>query len=348
MTRAVRPRGRFSAAIHGRPGRVAGPFPRAFRRPLHAALLGVLLGALSPGPGAVAAEAPKAVAVASKTDVAVVESFAVEVRVSGPVGAVYEVPPDAVQEAFELHAEPPGSTPPPAGTYRYRAAVFALGDAQVPAIPIRYRLSEGDTGQIETAPIPLHVVSQLPKAKEEQKLADVRAPFTLGVGRAFWIGLVVAALLVAGLAAWIAMRRRASPLTAAPIQTIEPDLEALQALDALAASGRITRGEYRLFYIELTAIAKRYLEQRLGAPIVEMTTAEMLVHLRSRPESVALAPTLRDLSGAADQIKFARGSALIDEAQRHLAAARALVQELEARLRPPSPEPVSPSGGKAA
>jgi hypothetical protein len=167
---------------------------------------------------------------------------------------------------------------------------------------------------------------------------------SLAVSRAFWIGLVVVGALAAALVWWLVSRRKRAPTTLAPpAPGLEPDLEALRALDQLVASGRVARGEYRLFYIELTAIVKRYLERRLEAPIVEMTTAEMLARLRATPQAADMAATLRDLAGAADQIKFARQSGLGDEAERHLAAARALITELEARMRPAASEP-----GKAA
>ena len=79
------------------------------------------------------------------------------------------------------------------------------------------------------------------------------------------------------------------------------------------------------------------MERRLEAPIVEMTTAEMLAHLRAAAHTAEMAPLLRDLSGAADQIKFARGRGAAEEAERHLAAVRALIDGLEARLRPAAP-----------
>ena len=112
------------------------------------------------------------------------------------------------------------------------------------------------------------------------------------------------------------------------------DAEALRALDALAASGLLSRGEYRPFYIQLTAVAKRYLERRLGAPVLEMTTAETLAFLRGHAHGGDLLPVVRDLAEAADRIKFAKGQGLAQEAERHLAAVRALVPALEARLRP--------------
>ena len=293
---------------------------------------------------ATAAEAPRAVAHASRTEVSVGEAFTVDVQATGPAGTVFAFAPEARQENFELGTAPPDSSPLPAGVHRYRAAVFAIGDAQVPPIPVRYRLPDGTSGEVQTAAIPLHVVSLLPKDKSEQKLADVRGPVTITVGRAFWIGLVAIVLLVAALVWWVVSRlRREAPATVASVPLLEPDQDARRALDALVASGRLARGEYRPFYIELTLIAKRYLERRLDAPIVEMTSAEMLGFLKASPHGATLAPTLRDLAGAADQIKFARGSGLTEEAERHLAATRSMIDSVEATLRPATPE-----GGRAA
>jgi hypothetical protein len=285
----------------------------------------------------------RAVATASKTEVSVGESFAIEVRATGPAGTTFEFAPDAVQESFELHTAPADSLAPAPGTHRYRAAVFTIGDAQVPPIPVRYRTPDGATGQVETAAIPLRVLSLLPKDEAERKLADVHGPIGVAIGRVFWIALAVLLLLAVFATWWIVSRRRAVLPAAVPsAPPIEPDEEARRALAALAASGRLERAEYRLFYIDLTAIAKRYLERRLAAPIVEMTSVETIAYLRGTTHGSDLAPTLRDLTTAADQIKFARGSGLVEEAERHLGATRALVETLEARLKPP------PSAGEQA
>jgi hypothetical protein len=120
----------------------------------------------------------------------------------------------------------------------------------------------------------------------------------------------------------------------APVPPAPPDVEALLALDRLAASGLRERGDYRAFYIELTAIVKRYLERRLEAPVLEMTSTETAAFLRAHPHGGDLLGIVRDLAEAADRIKFARGAGLAAEAERHIAAVRALVPALEAKLRP--------------
>jgi hypothetical protein len=286
------------------------------------------------------AVAPGVTAKASKTEVSVGETFTVEVRAEGPAGSAFTFPPELADEKSQLTMEPGQGE-----VRRYRAAVFALEDAQVPPIAVRYRLADGTTGEVTTAAIPLRITTLLPKDKEEQKLADVRPPVRLDIARLFWMAVGVLGTILVALAVWLwwKRRRRAAP-AAPPIPALPPDQQARLALDALVASGRLARGEFRAFYIELTSIAKTYLERRLSAPIVEMTTSEMLAYLRQEALTSESGPLLRDLSGAADRIKFARGSGLAEEAERHLRAVRALIDGVEARFAPP----VAADGGKAA
>jgi hypothetical protein len=289
-------------------------------------------------------------ATASKGEVTVGESFTIDLKATGPAGTTYTFAGEAASDALELRTPPVGggATPPPEpGTHRYEAAVFALGELAVPPIPVRYRLPDGTEGEASSEPIALKVASLLPKDPQQQKLADVRGPLPVGVGRAFWVALVVALVLVAALAVWLVRRRRKTGAPrAVAVPALPADIESLRALDALAASGLLSRGEYRPFYIQLTAVAKRYLERRLGAPVLEMTTAETLAFLRNHAHGGELLPVVRDLAEAADRIKFAKGQGLAQEAERHLAAVRALVPALEARLRPAVID--APAEGKAA
>jgi hypothetical protein len=292
--------------------------------------------------GLIAADAPavRVTATPSKAEVTVGERFTVELHAEGPAGTAWTVPVDAGNEQVELHAEPAPASPPPAppadaSRMRYDAAVFALKDASVPEIIVKYRLPDGSEGEVKTAVAPLRVGSLLPKDEKERTLADIREPVPLGVGRAFWIAAAVSTLVLIGLAVWLAGRRR--PAAGAPASgptDVPPHVEALRTLDALLASERLERGEYRPFYIALTTLAKRYLERRLEAPVLEMTSAEMSAFLRDHVHAHSFLPALRDLSGAADRIKFARGEGQNQEGLRHASLVRELILGLEARLTP--------------
>jgi hypothetical protein len=221
---------------------------------------------------------------------------------------------------------------------RYEAAVFELTDAKVPPVTVKYRLAGGAAGEAATEPIALRIASRLPKDADPQKIADVRGPLALSIGRAFWIALALLGLGLVALSVWLVRRRRRreAPALEAP-PPVDPAVEAREALSALIASGHLSRGDHRAFYIALTAIAKRYLERRLEAPVLEMTTAEMVAFLRNAPRTAPLVGPMRDLAGAADRIKFARGAGLTAEAERHIEAVRSLITALEAALAPPPP-----------
>jgi hypothetical protein len=281
-------------------------------------------------------DAARVTATASKSELRVGEAFVVELSASGPEGTVFTFPKEAGNEAVELREAATaagGSSPPPPGVRRYQAAAFALGDVELPAIGVPYRLPDGTTGTATTAPIPLRVASILPKEPKEQKLADIRGPVPLAIGGPFWVALGGALLLLGALTFWVWRRRRPRPEPAAAPPVPAED-EALAALERLAASGLVERADYRGYYIALAEIAKRYLERRLGAPVLEMTSAEMAAFLRDHPRVATFAGVARELAGAADRVKFAGVAGLEDEARRHLAAARGLVRGIEERLRP--------------
>jgi len=312
-----------------------GPWPvareaRDVARSLAAAGVALLLAALS------SAEEVKITARATPTDVSVGQRFVVDVRASGPAGTTWTFPGEPGDDKVELRPAP--APAPGQGAFSYEAAAFAVGEVAVPAIAVKYRLPDGREGQAKSEPIPLHIVSLLPKEEAERKLADIRGPVRLPLGPFFWGGLAAAALLLAAVVAMLRRRRRRAAAPAvAPVPELPPDVEALAALDALAVSAELAADDLKPFYVALAEVAKRYLERRLGAPILEMTSAEAVTHLRDSVPARELASPLRDLMGAADQVKFARGHGERPTAERHLVAVRAMVTALEARLRATEP-----------
>jgi hypothetical protein len=311
---------------------------------LTALALGALLLAQA---SAAPAASPSVRVTASKNEVTLGEPFQLEVRAEGPTGTVWTFPPELRDERAELRALPlDPQAPLPPGHQRYEAVVFGLGKVELPALKVGYRLADGSSGEAASEPLAIRVGSLLPRDPQEQKLADIQAPLPLEIGRPFWYASALALAALAGAAAWLLHRRRmATRPAAAPAPELTPDAEAVAALERLRASGVLERREHRAFYIALTEIGKRYLERRLQAPVLEMTSSEAVAFLRGHEHGQALAAVVRELATAADQVKFARGEGQAEEALRHLAAVRQLVGELEARLRPAA---TAAPGGQAA
>lgn len=120
-----------------------------------------------------------------------------------------------------------------------------------------------------------------------------------------WIYWAAAALILLALAAlawrwW--RRRRARSGIESKIPELPPDVRALQQLDELAGSGC---GDGKLFYFQLTAILRVYIEQRYGFPAAEMTTEELLPRIGGLPVPLDLSGPLQDLCRRSDPVKFA-------------------------------------------
>jgi hypothetical protein len=277
-------------------------------------------------------------AASEKSEVAVGEPFRVVVKGVAPDGAAWTFPREAASETVELRACTVDARPAPPGTSCYDAMAFALGETQVPAIEAQCHLADGSVYVARSAPLTLRMLSVLPKDPQEQKLADIRPPVSLAIGRAFWIALGIAlVLLVAGLgvAAYLVfLSVRPQKPWAKAVRPLSPDVEARDALARLGEEDWISRGDYRGYYIALAQIAKRYLERRLAAPVLEMTSSETIAFLRQRESWGESVGVVRDLTTAADQVKFAEASGSSEEAARHLRATADLVDRVEAALRP--------------
>jgi hypothetical protein len=295
-------------------------------------------------PAAAAASPVQVTAQPATTEPALAAPFVVTVEIVGPPGSRFTVPRAGGDGNLELVLEdpvPPGPADAPleiAGpkaTLRFRAQAFAVDEAAVPPIPVRFRLADGTSGETASAPVPLRIASVLPKDPQQRQLADLKGPVGLEIAPAFWWALGAAVLVTMALAWWAWRRWRRPQASAAEpaIPALAPDAEALAALDRLVPFAEAE--EHQPFYVGLAAVVKRYLERRLGAPVLEMTSAETLAFLRGHAHGEPLLGPVRELVAAADQVKFARAGSLREEAQRHLGTARNVVAALEARLAPP-------------
>jgi hypothetical protein len=266
----------------------------------------------------------------STVNVGVGERFQVTVEVTGPAGVTYEFPGQVNSGSVELVQANRSSSL--ANQVTYDAQIFAIGaEGRIPEIEIRYRSKDGSEGSIKSAPVAMNVVSSLDPNEQNPAPADFAPPVAVTVSRAFWIASSVAGLLLIALIVLLVRRIRfpKKPKDVQVTPAITPEEDALQGLDRLAAAR--TALDPRAFYIQLTQILKQYLERRLEAPVLEMTSTETLafvkVHSWTSPHAVAL----RDLVTSADLVKFG-GSSDASNAERQIQLVRELIGRID-RLR---------------
>ena len=266
----------------------------------------------------------------SSVNVGVGERFQVTVEAAGPVGTTFEFPGEVNDGSVELVQKNRSSAL--ANQVTYDAQIFAVGAAgRIPEIEIRYRSKDGSEGSIKSTAIPMNVVSSLDPNEQNPAPADFAPPVPVLVSRAFWIASSVAGLLLIALFVLLIRRIRfpKKPRDTQVTPAITPEEDALNGLDRLAAARAGL--DARTFYIQLIQILKQFLERRLEAPVLEMTSTETLafvkVHSWTSPHAVAV----RDLVTTADLVKFG-GSSDASNAERQIQLVRELVGRID-RLR---------------
>lgn len=171
---------------------------------------------------------------------------------------------------------------------------------------------------IETEPLELEITSDLGDAVPD--LAQLEAnhePESLPWSASTWTWVIASGVLLCSAAAWYFVRKR----RVAPTHHVErrsPEEIAHEELAALLAANLIELGEFKEFYLRLTAIVRRYIEETTGIRAYEQTTEEFLREMRAREVfSAVRSQQLSEFLQAADMVKYAGGepsTEQIDEA----------------------------------
>jgi hypothetical protein len=266
----------------------------------------------------------------STSNVSIGERFQVTIEAKGPTEAVYEFPREITDGSIEL--TPSHSPSATADVAIYDAQVFAIGkDVRIPEIEVQYKAADGSTGTAKSTPVPLNVISTIAPSETNPAPADFAPPVSVLVSRAFWIASSAAGLLL--LAGIVLLLRRLKfpkkPADPTVLPAISPEEDALTGLDRLAVVQATL--DPKAFYIQLVQILKQYLERRLEAPVLEMTSTETLAFVKTHAWTSPHAGAIRDLVSSADLVKFG-GSSDASKSERQIQLVRDLVGRID-RLR---------------
>ncbi|MEM6289978.1 MAG: hypothetical protein AAGA54_01895 [Myxococcota bacterium] len=222
---------------------------------------------------------------------------------------------------------------------------FSVGEATVPAFDLTTVDAQGAVQTVRVPPHAFTVEALLaneadPVRRGEDPPVSVEYPNDTAE-TAIYATLGGAFL---GLLLWGIVRRvmRKPAVVPAP-PPIPPHELAMSALEELEQGELMRQDDLVPFYLELTEIAKGYLEGRFGVPSLDRTTEEIRRDLLRQKE--AIAPLSADEVIAflqrCDLVKFARMAPQADEASGALTEVRSMVEQTLPTARPAEPEPAS-------
>src|SRR5690606_17727701 len=213
------------------------------------------------------------------------------------------------------HVRTEDDEPEPTGdglrkTFRIVLQHFEVGQATIPSFPLTYVDAEGAVHTVQIPARTFTVESLLaneddPQRRDEDPPISREYPDTLAETIAW---SVLATLLVA-LVAWLVVRRlRARNRSVPAPPPIPPHELAVEALEELERGELLAQGQVQRYYVELTEIAKGYLEGRFGVDALDRTTDEIRRALLKDGQRLApLSPdAVVEFLQQCDLVKFAR------------------------------------------
>ncbi len=265
-------------------------------------ILAAILAAPSPGRGQEAASVELRARLDRDT-VAIGDPVTYYFSVRAPAGtsAALSAPPD---DLGALEVRERGEGP---GELWLRVAAFEPGVHPLPAPEARLTLPDGREETLAASPLSLRVISSLSGAGGGEDIREIKPPRALPVSRL--LPVLVGAGALALLAALLFLVRflRRPPAAALPPPPRPAHEIAYEELRRIKEQDLPGRGRIEEFYVSVSGVVRRYLENRFALRSPERTTEEFLSEMAS---SQALSLRHQELVGDflahCDLVKFAR------------------------------------------
>jgi hypothetical protein len=234
----------------------------------------------------------------------------VNLHVEGTVSADVDtiapaVAKDSIGSFAVLHVERDANKP----SWTLRLMTIDSGNVFIPPVTFDYRV-KGDTvvHQAFTNPISLTISGIAVDSKGDIK--DIKAPISAPWQLQDLIPYLVALILLcaAGYGYYYYRKRQKQKLAAyvPPKPKIAPHTAALFALRELEDKKLWQNGRVKEFYSEVTGIVRTFFEGRWNFIALELTTDEILEHMKKYPESEPVWKEMQSFFVTADLVKFAK------------------------------------------
>lgn len=189
-------------------------------------------------------------------------------------------------------------------SYEYVFKTYTAGTHVLPAIKVKYRKQgETDWQIIQSPPIRINIKSLL--TGNDLDIKDIKDLALAKTNYLIVIILFILCVCVALLLIWY--RKRKSLLASKPVIIKSANEIAYDELKELKRKDLVKKGLIKEYYVELSGIVRRYLENRFGFRASEMTTEEFMILAQGSPnltdEHKAL---LRKFLSHCDMVKFAK------------------------------------------
>jgi len=214
---------------------------------------------------------------------------------------------------------------------------FLSGDYTIPPMVIKFRKkSDQEAGEhkIETSEVTIKVKSLLPEDLKDVSLNEIKPPVPFPRSYILWLwAAIAAAALVTGIVTTtVIVRKRKKAAGEGSGLSIPAHELAYEALKRLVEEDLPGKGEIKLFYQRISAILRRYIENRFGLHAPEQTTEEFLFGLENAQKFPEKYKTLlKVFLNHCDLVKFAEYQPETEDIQNTFNSCRSFIEGTEER-----------------
>ncbi len=222
----------------------------------------------------------------------------------------------------------------------YTLTSFVTGDHLIPAPKVQYRTPGEGLRDAEGNEVLIGVTSLLAQEPQATDIRDIKPPEEVPFD---WrpYGLAAAVVAAVGALGWGFFYFLNRPRHQYVVPPRPPHEVAAAALNRLRARHLIDAGKFEEFFVQLSTIVRRYLEDGFHVRAPEMTTEEFLAAAASDGRLIAAhRRLLAEFLSQADLVKFARHFPTLKDSEAAFEAARRFVEETQPRAASGTPAEV--------
>lgn len=187
----------------------------------------------------------------------------------------------------------------------YIVSIYTTGTHVIPPIQVQYRRADAIEWKTAESPqVPIQVESLLTGGDKD--IRDLKALAVLGAGSS-WIIFFLGIIVASGIAVWMLWNKRRNEVVSKEVEVKPPHVIAYEELKRLKEMNLPEKGQVKEYYIRLSDIVRRYIENRFSYRAPELTTEEFMGTVKKAPELERdEKDLLKDFLSSCDMVKFAK------------------------------------------
>jgi hypothetical protein len=190
----------------------------------------------------------------------------------------------------------------------YVISFYDSADVVIPAVNINYTV-QGDKNQHSVTANQVNIKVRTVKVDVSKDPRDIKAPEEIPFN---WtivliIVLIILVLSLAGYYAWKYYKKKHARTEEKVETVVLPHYAiALNSLKTLEEKKLWQNGQIKEYHSEITEIIRIYFEKRFKLPALELTTSEVLYHLKNIGAAQKIVEITESFLNNADMVKFAK------------------------------------------